>query len=419
MAKYQFTTPLIVRGGEAVRLHRIPFSEKTFAESWLQELLFTHPALIPFHDLEPIFSDSIPLVRELPTAAGPLDLLYMNSMGFMTLVETKLWRSPEARRSVVAQIIDYAKEMAFWSYEDLVSAVRKAGMKSKNDPLIDLFRELEGEEFDDRRFIDSVSSNLRQGRSLLLIIGDGIQEGVEQMTSFLQQTPQLGFNLNLLEIGLYREHSADKDFLFVQPRILARTREINRATVEIKVTVQPTDIQVTIPPESDQKKTSRRPITEKEFLEQLQTLNDPRAVEFARWVLENAEAHDLTIDWGDAGPLLKYGNPIKGRYLNFGQLYRNGLLGWTYWWWYSLVENGFPLDIWRDFFDEVAKLIPNASRQKFTSRSTQRQWEQISLGNSPKSPINPPFGELASSKEQFMAAIDKAIQRIRQVLDNE
>jgi hypothetical protein len=226
MANYQFTTPLIVRGGEAVRLHRMPFSEKTFDESWLQELLFNHPGLIPFHDIEPIFSDSIPLVRELPTAAGPLDLLYINSKGFLTLVETKLWRNPEARRSVVAQLIDYAKEMAVWSYEDLIKALRKAGMKSSSDPLIDLFREMEGEEFDDRRFIDQVSSNLLQGRSLLLIIGDGIQEGVEHMVSFLQQTPQLGFNLALVEIGLFREQPENDELLVVQPRILARTSRL-------------------------------------------------------------------------------------------------------------------------------------------------------------------------------------------------
>ena len=61
MSNYQFTTPLIVREEEAVRLQRIRFFEKTFSESWLQELLLHHPALIAFHDLEPIFSDSIPL----------------------------------------------------------------------------------------------------------------------------------------------------------------------------------------------------------------------------------------------------------------------------------------------------------------------------------------------------------------------
>jgi hypothetical protein len=236
------------------------------------------------------------------------------------------------------------------------------------------------------------------------------------MASFFQKTPQLGFNLNLVEIGLFREYSDKKDPIFVQPRILARTREITRAIVEIKVPVQPSDIQVTLPPEPEEK-AARRKITEEEFFAKLQTLNDPRAVEFARWVLENAEDHGLAIGWGDAGPILKYGEVVKGRYLNFGQLYHDGLFGWTFWWWIYLVEQGLPLEIWRDYFDEVAKLIPNASRQKFTGRKV--QWEQISLGNKPKKPINPPFGELASKKELFMAAIDKAIKRLREILDNE
>jgi len=140
-------------------------------------------------------------------------------------------------------------------------------------------------------------------------------------------------------------------------------------------------------------------------------------MEFARWVLNNAEDHGLTIGWGDAGPILRYEAVLNGRFLNFGQLRHDGLLGWTSWWWANLAQQGLPLEIWRDYFDEVAKLIPNASRQKFTGKKV--QWEQISLGKNLKVPKNPPFGELAAHKEQFMAAIDKAIQRLREVLDNE
>jgi hypothetical protein len=40
--------------------------------------------------------------------------------------EAKLWRNPEARRQVVGQVLDYAKELARWSYEELQGAVRLA-----------------------------------------------------------------------------------------------------------------------------------------------------------------------------------------------------------------------------------------------------------------------------------------------------
>ena len=134
-------------------------------------------------------------------------------------METKLWRNPEACRLVVAQIIDYAKEMTRWSYEDLVQALRQAGLKSSQDPLVELMKEKEGEDFEEQRFIDQVSKNLRLGRLLLLIVGDGIQEGIEHMASFLQQTPQLGYTLGLLEIGIFREQPGENDPLFVQPRL--------------------------------------------------------------------------------------------------------------------------------------------------------------------------------------------------------
>jgi len=53
---------------------------------------------------------------------GPI--LYENG-GRLAVVEVKLWRNPEARRKVVAQILDYAKELSNWDYEDLQREVSK------------------------------------------------------------------------------------------------------------------------------------------------------------------------------------------------------------------------------------------------------------------------------------------------------
>jgi len=414
MGTYQLATPLIVRGKEAVRLHRMPFNERSFDESWLQELLFHHPALIPFHEIEPVFSDSLSVVRELPTPAGPLDLLFINPKGFLTLVETKLWRNPEARRSVVAQIIDYAKEMTRWTYEDLIHALRQAGLKSSQDPLVDMMKEIEGEDFEEQRFIDQVSKNLRLGRSLLLIVGDGIQEGVEHMTSFLQQTPQLGYKLALVEIGIYREQPGKDDLLFVQPRLLARTQEIIRAVVEIKVPIQLGDVEVTLPPEPKPEKAGRHPITEEEFFEALNKAASPEAVEFARWVLDNSEDHGLEVDWRDSGPVLKYRDPALGTFFNFGQLRRNGMIAIDYLYW-RFKELGLPLEICRDFLEEVARLIPQASHRQFTTKSGNERGEWVVHGINPRSGDFPPFAPLNLKREEFMEAIDRAIGEIQKL----
>jgi len=53
----------------------------------------------------------------------------MNSSGYLTLVETKLWRNPESRRTVIGQIIDYAKELSRLSYEGLLDAIRRVDPK--------------------------------------------------------------------------------------------------------------------------------------------------------------------------------------------------------------------------------------------------------------------------------------------------
>jgi hypothetical protein len=54
----------------------------------------------------------VPICTELNTPAGPIDNFMVSPSGLPVLVECKLWRNPEARREVVSQILDYAKESA-------------------------------------------------------------------------------------------------------------------------------------------------------------------------------------------------------------------------------------------------------------------------------------------------------------------
>lgn len=50
---------------------------------------------------------------------GYIDNLYITPSGMIVIVETKLFRNQEARRTVIAQIIDYAKEVQKWDAEKL------------------------------------------------------------------------------------------------------------------------------------------------------------------------------------------------------------------------------------------------------------------------------------------------------------
>lgn len=413
MENYQYATPILIRDGETIILQRVPFGEKIFNEDWLQSLLFENPTILPFSDLEPVFDGSLPVVRELPTGAGPVDLMYMNSKGYITLVETKLWRNPEARRSVIAQVIDYAKDIAEWSYDLLIEAIRKSNLyKNNGDPLIDLFSETEGEDFNQVVFIDRVTRNLQKGRFLLLIVGDGIHEGVEKMANFLQQTPYLGYSLALVELAVYRESPERKEMFYIQPKILVRTKEITRAIVELKIPASRSDVTVSLPTETSGKTSSRKRITEEEFLEELQESSGDNAVQFAKWVLDQAEEHGLWIDWKDAGPLLKYDDPESGDFFTLGQLHKTGNLTETSRLYSRFRKLGWPFDACLDYFDEVAALIPGASRKSFTTKSGRKK-EQIVYGKNPGPRSYPPFELLESVKEGWFDAIDKLVNRIK------
>jgi hypothetical protein len=416
MENDQYASPVLIRKNETIILQRVPLMENVFNESWLQNLLFENPTILPFSDLEPTFDGSIPIVRELGTGAGPVDLIYMNSKGYITLVETKLWRNPEARRSVVAQIIDYAKEIAEWSYEQFVEAIKRSSLykNRSGDPLIDQFSNMEGDDFDQVVFIDRVTRNLQKGRFLLLIVGDGIQEGVERMASFLQQTPHLGYSLALVELAIYRESPERKESFYIQPKILARTKEITRAIVEIKIPATYSDIEVTLPVEKPGKGSDRTSITAKEFFEELEKSSGDKSVEFAKWVLKQAENQDLIIDWKEAGPILKYNDPESGQLFSLGQLNKNGRLTATQALYNRFRRLGWPFDACLEYFDEVASLIPGASRKAFNTRSgRKKEREQIVYGKNPGPGDYPPFEILSEKKEDWFNAISKLIDRIQ------
>jgi hypothetical protein len=415
MQNDQYASPVLIRDGETIILRRVPLMEKVFNEEWLQKLLFENPAILPFPDLEPAFDGSIPIVRELATNAGPVDLVYVNSKGYITLVETKLWRNPEARRSVVAQLIDYAKEIADWSYEEFIAAIKKSdtGADRTADPLISQFADMEGDDFDQTVFIDRVTRNLQKGRFLLLIVGDGIQEGVEKMADFLQQTPHLGYSLGLVELAIYREGPERKGSLYIQPKILARTREIVRAIVELKIPASYSDISVTLPPEDSKTSSTRKRITEEEFFEELQKSSGEKSVQFAKWVLDHAEEHGLRIDWMEAGPLLKYDDPETGQFFTLGQLHKNGTLAETFRLSIRFRKLGWPLNACLDYFDEVAALIPGATRTSIPKRSGKGSRELIVYGKNPTFSSYPPFEPLLPKKDDWLNAIFKLIDRIQ------
>jgi hypothetical protein len=165
---------------DAVPLQAV--GEGKYSEAWLQEMLYRHPESLPVEEIDSTFLPLIPVCMELATPSGGyVDILLVTPQGRLAIVEVKLWRNPQARREVVGQILEYAKDLNGWNYEGLDAAVRSARRtEGKVDAAHGLFDVARGvyPDLEERRFIDGVSSSMQRGDFLLLVVGDGIRHGV-------------------------------------------------------------------------------------------------------------------------------------------------------------------------------------------------------------------------------------------------
>lgn len=411
----QFTRPMLILNGVEKVLEEASPGEFGKSEDWVQELLFKYPGLLPIGEIEPAFKGLIPIAREVRTSRGPLDLFFINPSGHITLVETKLWTNPEARRQVVAQIIDYATEVSRWSYRELVSAIRNASDSKSADPLTSAAQAVAGDEFSEADFTDTVSRNLASGKFLLLIVGDGIHEGVEDMTEFLQRTPQLGFTLGLVEIALFKLGANAKEGFFVQPRVLARTREVTRAIVEVHSNVPGVTVKCTTPEiEIENTGTSVKrppPLTLTLFLDELRkNVGDELAV-LAEKTIQEAPAHGLEIAFGSGGAIFKFEDEDSSKFFNFGQITRDGLLR-SGRFSEKFVRSGMPSSIWQHYYDGLVGLIPGSKQIRWAEKSTNGEMAYVGDADGKEPSVAP----LLRNREQWFKIIEDTINQIRPLL---
>ncbi len=305
-------TPYFISETNSFQLERIPLNEKHFQENWLQKIIHKNPQILPIDDIESGFAPLISLGREISTSVGYIDNLYISPNGYLTIVETKLWRNPEAKREVVGQIIDYAKELTNWNFTKLNDGVKNSSQLYNNNSkgIIELIKDFENiEEHEEYKIIDNIERNLKRGRFLLLIVGDGIRESVEEMVDFLSNTPQIQFTLGLVELQFYKNPNVEGELIAI-PNLITRTREITRAIVKIEnsttgnVTIETDFIEEKVKPI-----TARTTITEDDFFEQLQQNTDYESAEFAKHILATVKEKGYFVEWRQGAFVAKILDP--------------------------------------------------------------------------------------------------------------
>jgi hypothetical protein len=395
--KRQHTSPILIESPEdplARPLYHVPLQSHDINESRLQGLLAQYPNLIPIDEIEPAMGPLINIGREVPTPAGPMDLLFISPTGYLTVVETKLWRNPEARRSVVGQIIDYVKEMAQWTYEDLDKAVRRSQLPQEYSGrgIIDILNS-QGYDIAESQFVDTVSLNLSRGQILLIIAGDGIRRDVEAMTAYLQSTPNLFFTLSLLELALYRIRPEQEWPLFVQPRIVARTAEVVRAVVEVK-TNEAQSVEVTLPDKEEKLGSRRRRVlSERTFMDELEQLTDQQTRREVADLLESLFSKGLVPTWRASSVSVRLPDPGTSEKDFTIVIVKTDGSFWLGYLDYFELANYSP-SIWKSYLEEVIKLTGAKPSKKHT-------------GTLPEN-----IRKLLNNKGSFLIEVEKLIKLI-------
>ncbi|MES0139390.1 hypothetical protein NKJ88_31295 [Mesorhizobium sp. M0016] len=197
-------------------------------ERWLQDLLFRHPALIVADRLDGGLGEVVPLCRKLaiPRAGATVfaDVLGVARTGRLVIIECKLWRNPQARREVLAQILEYAALLRRWSFGDLTAGIKRKLATREPNPIFAAAK-LRWPELEEAPFVDAVTRSLRLGDFQLIIAGDGIRSDTHAIAEHLNSQGAGLAQLTLLEIQLWQAASGA---IVVVPIVPLRTEVLQQ-----------------------------------------------------------------------------------------------------------------------------------------------------------------------------------------------
>ena len=367
-----------------------------FSEAWLQNLIHNHPSILPIGEIEPGFGDLVAIAKEVGTKHGPIDNLMLTAEGNIVLVEVKLWRNPEARRKVVAQALDYASCLFEMSYEALEKAILAADFGSHTKPLrlYDLIADLNGAP-DEAAFIDAVSTNLRRGRILILVVGDGIRTETERLASLLQSHAGAHFTFALIELALYRLGAET----LVLPRTLAQTQMISRGIIQIedhRVRVITAEEAKRSPASASSTSRPAASITEEQFYDRMTAIR-PDIPDRLRALIHQLEPLGVYPDF--QGSLILRWDPPEGRSINLGYVAKNGQV-WTD----AINSTSVPQELAHEYNDALASALGIDVNRNSNGG---RRYIQNN-GHAPR------VTEIADRLEQWPAVIEHFMQRMRE-----
>jgi hypothetical protein len=174
----------------------IPMDETPYPkEELVQELLAKYWDLLPGDQIEPDNPRQwLFISREVAVPGGKdesgrwsLDHLFLDQEGIPTFVECKLAVNPEVRRTVVAQMLDYAANgSAYWKMENLIEAARQEAEKrgdTLENAVLKLVKKDEPAAVD--QYWKDVAANLQAGKVRLIFVTEEAPRELLRLVEFL------------------------------------------------------------------------------------------------------------------------------------------------------------------------------------------------------------------------------------------
>ena len=213
--------------------------QASFDETMLQKLVDQAPDILPIRDFYPTVISLCSLGREIPVDLGErqgfIDNLLVTNDGHLVLVETKLYRNPEAVRDAVVQTLEYGMavhKMSLLSLEARIRRGEKTGNQLRdNETILDRATNMSGV-LDD--FEVALERYQRTGEILLLIVADGIRTSVERITQWMndEMSGSMPIKFGLVELRFYMLADGSR---IVVPKTLLKTKEISRHVVVVDI----------------------------------------------------------------------------------------------------------------------------------------------------------------------------------------
>jgi hypothetical protein len=207
-------------------------------EDVLQRNVAELPGLVALDTVSEGGVSHLTIGTEWPAGSGRADIVLIGSDAVLTIIEAKLSRNPEARREVIAQLLEYAAYLSEWTIFDIQ---REAEEFFKSDRCPSDLRGVSLDEALQRFLTDSatdegiesfkgkIEQNLRQGRIRLIVAVDEVGEQAQRIVTFVNSCSS--FDIYLLQISAFEQPGGRQIFV---PTLHGYARKVSTTRDHVK-----------------------------------------------------------------------------------------------------------------------------------------------------------------------------------------